>query len=665
MSRSLPAPVTPISTVYGDGALLQRKANCACGGGCLSCEKQSDNLKVQTKLAISTRGDRFEREADEVADQVMRMPEPMSQRQCKGCADASAPNPNYEEFQIKRQANGAGGTREVASDFTSRLGAGAPLDTASRSYFEARFGHDFGNVRIHNGPQADTAAASIQARAFTFGRDVVFAAGEHGLGSESGKRLLAHELTHVVQQSGSGIHVGCKRGLQRMYPTKYLSPIYRPAPLIQREEKINKADVRLLDVRTQISAADIASLAGQKLKVSGDAYDMVSSSGSTDAAFTALVERIAIIVASQFKESNFLSVLALDFSAVDWTKAGVKDAATKKKFGAGLHAFELIRWDGGKKLQLRMKYLREITEITPADSSAKTKAGKTRFAAGSFSFKSPTTDEKRAGYKEWAASEQDIVYMAVSRVPDAMLSHPYVKGIEFYRVKETTQKGRSAEYDQSKHRMEVADKTFEVAKGGKTTTLSSPADLYTQNTGIAGDAASGFTSLSEYTIIHEISHAMDWGPIRKEVMDLAAATGRASVAFDEMKRIVEQYKKAKDDAERKKLEQQLTAPFVKAKGDKEAAEKDIARLLQVLKGKTTLSGSTYEEQANQEVNQVNPPAQTDFEKAIAGKTPVTPYAATNTDEAFGEGLAQYIVNPGLLKEYRPELHAYFKKLLPP
>lgn len=181
---------------------VQRASSCACGGGCPRCQSESHSPNVQTKLAISTPGDEYEQEADELAGQVMRMPDPMVQRQCKGCSDALAPSPSDEEDepQIQRQANGEGGTGEVASDFTSRLGAGAPLDTASRAYFEPRFGHDFGNVRIHDGPQADRAAASVQARAFTVGRDVVFAAGEHDPGSEGGKRLLAHELTHVVQQ---------------------------------------------------------------------------------------------------------------------------------------------------------------------------------------------------------------------------------------------------------------------------------------------------------------------------------------------------------------------------------------------------------------------------------------------------------------------------------
>jgi hypothetical protein len=176
---------------------------------------------IQTKLAISTPGDRFEQEADEVADQVMRMRDPALRGQSKGYSDA--PNPSDEKKpQIQRLANGGGGTGKWAPDFTSRLGAGVPLDKASRTYFEPRFGHDFGDVRIHNGPQANAAAVSIQARAFTLGRDVVFAKGQHDPGSEGGKHLLAHELTHVVQQSAA--HAG----------PAYQGNRSPPAPMLQR-----------------------------------------------------------------------------------------------------------------------------------------------------------------------------------------------------------------------------------------------------------------------------------------------------------------------------------------------------------------------------------------------------------------------------------------------
>ncbi len=193
-------------------SFLFRKANCACGGDCPRCEAESNNLKLQTKLQISTPGDAFELEADRVADQVMRMPDAVLKTKSKS-ADES-PNSHNEEPLIKRAVNSRAGISEIASDFTSRLGSSVPLDEASRSYFEPRFGHDFGDVRIHDGPEAANAAASIQARAFTLGRDLVFAAGQHNPSSERGRRLLAHELTHVVQQSGVGRNpVGGKSAL--------------------------------------------------------------------------------------------------------------------------------------------------------------------------------------------------------------------------------------------------------------------------------------------------------------------------------------------------------------------------------------------------------------------------------------------------------------------
>src|SRR5207253_1201035 len=112
------APVAPWFTQPAsalDGRLVQRKSACACGGGCPRCRKESDALTIQTKLAIGTPGGEFEHEADAVADQVMRMPDPEVRRQCAGCADTSVPRPSDEaEPQIQRLADGEG-SDEVAS----------------------------------------------------------------------------------------------------------------------------------------------------------------------------------------------------------------------------------------------------------------------------------------------------------------------------------------------------------------------------------------------------------------------------------------------------------------------------------------------------------------------------------------------------------------------
>ncbi len=178
--------------------MVQRKPACACGGGCPRCLEEGLAAGVQTKLQISTPGDAFELEADRVADQVMRMPDPFSS------SESSASRTTESEAPlIRRQVNSEVSTANVSSDFTSRLGAGVPLDTASRSFFEPRFGHDFSSVRVYANDAAAESAASIDAQAYTVGHDVVFGAGHWSPDTTAGRRLLAHELAHVTQQSKS------------------------------------------------------------------------------------------------------------------------------------------------------------------------------------------------------------------------------------------------------------------------------------------------------------------------------------------------------------------------------------------------------------------------------------------------------------------------------
>lgn len=205
--RSLPVPIIPVSVMHSDGALLQLKANCACGGSCPRCERAPD-LKIQTEAAISKPGDQYEQLADRAAEQVMRMPDPSLQRKCTGCTDASAPSPNYEE-EVD-QENTILRKREFVSDdpppddmapvknvLSSR---GQELDRETRGFFEPRFGYDFGDVRVHTDSAAAGSARAMSARGYTVGNNIVFAAGQYQPRTETGKRLVAHELAHVVQQ---------------------------------------------------------------------------------------------------------------------------------------------------------------------------------------------------------------------------------------------------------------------------------------------------------------------------------------------------------------------------------------------------------------------------------------------------------------------------------
>lgn len=149
--------------------------------------------RPQAKLTVGAPDDAFEKEADEVAGQVMRMTEPGVQRMCAECKEEEE-----EKVQAKEEP---GETPSVPDGFEPRFaalqGGGRPLPASERAFFEPRFGRDFSSVRLHSGTAAGELARSVNARAFTLGNSIVLGPGE------AGRDLLAHELTHVVQQGGS------------------------------------------------------------------------------------------------------------------------------------------------------------------------------------------------------------------------------------------------------------------------------------------------------------------------------------------------------------------------------------------------------------------------------------------------------------------------------
>lgn len=234
MSTSIYSAIAPgtTSAAAPAGPTLQRK--------CASCEAE-DKLAaapIQTKLAISSPGDAYEREADRVADQVMAASEaspritPLVQRQPmeeeeeelqpkrldSGGSVQRQVMPEEEEEE-EMQAKAATGQPAPAAGLSARLaassGGGQPLSAPTRSFFEGRFGRDFSHVRVHDSSEAAAMNRDVRARAFTHGSHVYFGAGNYAPDSESGRRLLAHELTHVVQQTSAPTLSGNSRGRRR------------------------------------------------------------------------------------------------------------------------------------------------------------------------------------------------------------------------------------------------------------------------------------------------------------------------------------------------------------------------------------------------------------------------------------------------------------------
>lgn len=216
--------------------LVQRK--CACGGSsgltgsCAGCEKKKLLGKpLQAKLRVNEPGDEYEQEAERVAEQVMRMTEPEKKND-------HAPKP--ATALVQRRVNGRGNGLGVAPPIVHEVlsSPGQPLDDATRAFFEPRFGHDFSTVRVHADAKASASAREVNALAYTSGRHLVLA--DRASSDNQGKKLLAHELAHVVQQGGAdrahGISVagalpGFSSGALQARP---LEPAGIHSPVVQR-----------------------------------------------------------------------------------------------------------------------------------------------------------------------------------------------------------------------------------------------------------------------------------------------------------------------------------------------------------------------------------------------------------------------------------------------
>jgi hypothetical protein len=165
---------------------------------------------AQTKLAVSKPGDAHEQEADRVADAVLRVQEPAVQRACAcGGACESCRGEHKQTSPDVLQPKPAGAVTAPPAQAPPAVhdvlgGSGRPLDAGTRAFFEPRLGYDLSRVRVHTDTRAAESAHSLNALAYTVGRDIAFASGQYEPGTDAGKHLLAHELTHVMQQAGGG-----------------------------------------------------------------------------------------------------------------------------------------------------------------------------------------------------------------------------------------------------------------------------------------------------------------------------------------------------------------------------------------------------------------------------------------------------------------------------
>jgi len=233
---------------------------------CVPASNVTQVSTKQRKLSVGDVDDPLEHEADTVADKVMSMqtipPATKAngdsvQRKCADCQkDEEEKNiqrkPLASFIQRKESGGGITASDNVSSQINSGKGNGNRMDASTRSFMEGRFGADFSSVKIHTGNESIQMSRELNAKAFTVGNDIYFNDGEYQPQSNNGKHLLAHELTHTIQQSGSS------KGIQRTvspsrvscnsYPRSY--PIFSWMGTIDPVGEIQAADARAIELLT-------------------------------------------------------------------------------------------------------------------------------------------------------------------------------------------------------------------------------------------------------------------------------------------------------------------------------------------------------------------------------------------------------------------------------
>ncbi|MGK0274826.1 MAG: hypothetical protein ACI9N0_001207 [Ilumatobacter sp.] len=200
-----------------------------------------DGAIIQTKLAVGAADDHYEREADAVAARVVRSLRSQTSRPEQAATQADAGGTAGRINRVQRSAVVGAKGGDLDEDTTQMLrrsrSGGAPLPEPARSKMEGAFGADFSGIRVHAGPRSTELNNRIQAKAFTTGNDIFFRDGVPDATTGSGQELLAHELTHTIQQ---GAAAPINRSTEVVGPT---SSIQRNAVLQRNGGELDEEEI--------------------------------------------------------------------------------------------------------------------------------------------------------------------------------------------------------------------------------------------------------------------------------------------------------------------------------------------------------------------------------------------------------------------------------------
>lgn len=301
------------------------------------------NPVIQAKLKVGQPGDKYEQEADRVADQVMKMHETNSmQMQPAEEEEKIQMQPQEEEeklqmkcsndnrdFAIQKMSTGNADSSVVSDQIHNQIsgtkGNGEPMDRQTQSFMSARFGADFSNIIIHTDQTATSLNRQLNAQAFTLGNDIYFNEGKYNPSGDAGRKLLAHELTHTIQQGG-GIHPMIQKD-EIESSSGGGTPLADLVSGLVRDQLSNSGmrghlsslgtALQGLAVENTSEESDQPQQSAERLAALGisRAFEITSAAILRDPDFAALRQRIVEIIGSS-DEVALIAVLAAGLSAV-------------------------------------------------------------------------------------------------------------------------------------------------------------------------------------------------------------------------------------------------------------------------------------------------------------------------------------------------------------
>ncbi|MGN6297119.1 MAG: eCIS core domain-containing protein, partial [Ginsengibacter sp.] len=353
---------------------------------------------IQRKLSVGAVDDPLEDEADNMADKVMRMPEqnfiqrkcahceeeeraqrkPLEsfiQKKCTACEEEEAQRKPLASFIQKKQSsanNSVIASDNVSNQIQSTKNRGAAMHETTKSFMESRFGADFSNVKIHTGNYALQLSKELNAQAFTVGNDIYFNEGKYQPESFAGKHLLAHELTHTIQQGASGLNNSIQSKQNFIQPKEDTKPIISESKEGTFDGKKIKVERIITPGECKITKNSSSSATGGfkndkvffeakgcKNNVTGEAYgdldfkDFVDGANNFIKAVPSLAsgnvsDNFSKEIDKDFKDANLKASLrlVLRIGHVRVETKGTGSANLDKSYEAGVTGF--IRYANGK-----------------------------------------------------------------------------------------------------------------------------------------------------------------------------------------------------------------------------------------------------------------------------------------------------------------------------